>query len=153
MRTAAISRLAEFSKVVDTSVIISKVVPHLSTLASDSFQYVRISLAENLLQILSPEFGKASTNEHVLPVFLQLLRDESTEVRLALFKHLNYLNEVIGIENLSQSLLPAVNELTSNKSWRVKVTVFNEFPSLAKQLGEPFFNEKLIEPLLGGLSD
>lgn len=132
VRTAAISRLSEFSKIVDTSVIISKIVPQLATLASDSFQYVRIALAENLLQVLTPEFGKASTNEHILPVFLQLLRDESTDVRLALFKQLNFLNEVIGIENLSQSLLPAVNELTSHKSWRVKVTVFREFPSLAK---------------------
>ncbi len=93
---------------------------------------MRIALAENILQILSPEFGKNNTNEHILPLFLVLLRDESTDVRLALFKQLSYLNKVIGIESLSKTLLPAITELTQHKSWRVKVTAFKEFPSLAK---------------------
>jgi serine/threonine-protein phosphatase 2A regulatory subunit A len=43
---------------------------------------------------------KPATNEHILPVFLNLLRDENSEVRLNLFKRLHDLNEVIGIEEL-----------------------------------------------------
>jgi serine/threonine-protein phosphatase 2A regulatory subunit A len=55
---------------------------------------------------------KASTNEHILPIFLALLRDDSSDVRLNLFKRLEELNKVLGIENLSQSIIPALTELS-----------------------------------------
>jgi serine/threonine-protein phosphatase 2A regulatory subunit A len=52
---------------------------------------VRSALAENVLA-LCPIIDKASTNEHILPIFLALLRDESSDVRLNLFKRLEDLN-------------------------------------------------------------
>jgi serine/threonine-protein phosphatase 2A regulatory subunit A len=60
---------------------------------------VRSALAENLLSIC-PIIDKGPTNEHILPIFLNLLRDENSEVRLNLFKRLEDLNQVIGIEDL-----------------------------------------------------
>lgn len=60
---------------------------------------MRSALAENLLSIC-PKIDKGPTNEHILPIFLNLLRDENSEVRLNLFKRLEDLNEVIGIEDL-----------------------------------------------------
>jgi serine/threonine-protein phosphatase 2A regulatory subunit A len=61
---------------------------------------VRSALSENLLAIC-PIIEKAYTNEHILPIFLALLRDESSDVRLNLFKRLEDLNKVLGIENLA----------------------------------------------------
>ena len=87
--------------------------PTLKPLATDTFQYVRIALADNILT-LCPLIGKTATNEHILPLFLQLLRDESSEVRLSIFKTLEHLNEVIGIDSLSQSILPAINDMVAN---------------------------------------
>jgi serine/threonine-protein phosphatase 2A regulatory subunit A len=49
VRTAALAHLGGFSDLIDTDVVVSKIVPNLSDLATDSFQYVRIALAENLL--------------------------------------------------------------------------------------------------------
>lgn len=60
---------------------------------------------------------------------------------------------MIGIDTLSQSIMPAINELSNHKSWRVKITVIEEFPLLAKQLGEDFFDQKLTPILLNWLSD
>ncbi len=37
VRTAAVSRLAEFSKLVDVTLVISKIVPCLASLSTDSF--------------------------------------------------------------------------------------------------------------------
>ena len=71
----------------------------LRDLSKDSFEYVRISLAENLLS-LAPIIGKPKTNSHILPIFKMLLEDESSDVRLALFNQLSSLNKVIGIDNL-----------------------------------------------------
>jgi len=113
---------------------------------------VRQALAENLLPI-APKIGKNATNEHILPIFLTLLRDESSDVRLNLFKRIESLNEVIGIENLSQSIIPALTELSQDKNWRIKSSVIKQFPVLAKQLGEVFFNDKLTPICITWLQD
>jgi len=91
VRTAAITKLSEFIELVPVSAIQNKIIPALPSLQTDTFQYVRIALAENLMS-LCPKVGKALTNEHILPIFLILLRDESTEVRLALFQKIESLN-------------------------------------------------------------
>lgn len=72
---------------------------------------------------MCPIIGKQATNEHILPVFLALLRDEQSEVRLNLFKRLEDLNEVIGIEDLQQSIIPSLQELAKDKNWRMKKSV------------------------------
>jgi serine/threonine-protein phosphatase 2A regulatory subunit A len=100
VRTAAAGRLSDFSKIIDAQNIVNKIIPCLKKLQTDSFQYVRSALAENILA-LCPLIDKANTNEHILPIFLALLRDESSDVRLNLFKRLEDLNRVLGIENLS----------------------------------------------------
>ncbi len=88
-----------------------------------------------------------------MPVFLLLLRDENSEVRLNLLKRLDDLNSVIGIDELSTSLVPSLEELAKDKNWRMKIQVIEKIPMLAKQLGETFFNEKLISICIGWLKD
>jgi len=99
VRTAAVRRLSGFSKILEAKVLIQNVIPSLNKLQTDQFTYVRQALAENLLSIC-PIIEKGPTNEHILPIFLALLRDESSDVRLNLFKRLEDLNKVIGLENL-----------------------------------------------------
>lgn len=113
---------------------------------------MRSALAENILA-LCPLIERAYTNEHIIPIFLALLRDESSDVRLNLFKRLEDLNKVLGIENLSQSIIPALTELSQDKNWRIKLSVVEQFPILARQLGEAFFNEKLAPICITWLSD
>lgn len=103
---------------------------------------MRSALSENMLS-LCPIIGKTTSQQHILPIFLLLLRDESSEVRLNLFKRLDDLNSVIGIEELQTSLIPSLEELSKEKNWRLKLQVIEQFPMLARQLGEVFFNEKL----------
>ena len=100
VRTAAVRRIADFCQILDQGTIGTKILPSLKKLQQDSFPYVRSQLAENLLA-LSPLIDKSMTNEHIIPVFLTLLRDEASDVRLNLFKRLEDLNKVIGIETLS----------------------------------------------------
>ena len=99
VRTAAVRRLQDFGKILDAKTLITSVIPSLNKLQKDQFTYVRQALAENLLAIC-PIIEKGPTNEHILPIFLALLRDESSDVRLNLFKRLDDLNRVIGLENL-----------------------------------------------------
>ncbi|KAH0678145.1 hypothetical protein KY284_019230 [Solanum tuberosum] len=50
---------------------------------------------------------------------------------------------VIGIDLLSQSLLPAIVELAEDRHWRVRLAIIEYIPLLASQLGVGFFNDKL----------
>ncbi len=75
-----------------------------------------------------------STIEHLLPLFLTQLKDECPEVRLNIISNLDCVNEVIGIKQLSQSLLPAIVELAEDTKWRVRLAIIEYMPLLAGQL-------------------
>ena len=56
---------------------------------------------------------------------------------------LNIKLKVIGIQQLSQSLLPAIVELAEDGKWRVRLAIIEHMPLLASQLGQQFFNDRL----------
>ncbi len=60
---------------------------------------------------------------------------------------------MIGIELLSQSLLPAIVELAEDRQWRVRLAIIEYIPLLASQLGVEFFDEKLGNLCMTWLGD
>lgn len=81
---------------------------------------MRAALSDNILS-LCPMIGSQASKQHILPIFLMLFRDESSEVRLKLFSRLDDLNSVISIEELQLSLIPSLEELAIEKNWRLKM--------------------------------
>ena len=75
------------------------------------------------------------------------------KVRLNVISSLDSINSTIGVELLSQSLLPAIVDLAQDHKWRVRLAIIDHIPMLAKQLGIGFFNEKLISLCMSWLSD
>ena len=63
------------------------------------------------------------------------------------------LTSVIGIERLSQALLPAIMELAEDKQWRVRQAIIEYIPLLATQLGVSFFDDKLGKLCMSWLGD
>lgn len=63
------------------------------------------------------------------------------------------MNQVIGIDLLAQSLLPAIEELAEDKHWRVRLAIIEYIPLLASQLGAEFFEEKLGPQCMKWLQD
>lgn len=61
-------------------------------MTTDSSQHVRSALAKQISG-LAPLLGKQATKEHLLPLFLHLLKDEFSEVRLHLIGKLDMVNE------------------------------------------------------------
>ncbi len=86
-------------------------------------------------------------------MFLQMLKDEFPEVRLHIISKLELVNQVIGIDLLAQSLLPAIVQLAEDKQWRVRLAIIGHMPLLAGQLGVQFFDEKLSQLCMGWLGD
>lgn len=60
---------------------------------------------------------------------------------------------VIGIDLLSQNLLPAIVQLAEDKQWRVRLAIIEYIPLLASQLGVKFFDEKLSSLCMSWLGD
>jgi len=138
-------------------------------LSQDTSQHVRAALA-NQISGIAPLLGKDATIEQLLPLFLLLLKDDFPEVRLNIISKLETVNTgtltssfdcyqtnlnitVIGIELLSESLLPAIVELAEDKSWRVRQAIIEYIPLLSNQLGKPFFDEQLGNLCMSWLGD
>jgi serine/threonine-protein phosphatase 2A regulatory subunit A len=102
---------------------------------------------------LAPVIGRELTIEHLLPLYLILLKDDTAEVRLNIISSLDKVNDVIGASQLSTSLLPAIVELAEDSKWRVRLAIVEYMPLLAKQLGQQFFEEKLLPLCLQWLVD
>lgn len=83
---------AGFSKLLEREVILARIVPCVQTLSTDSNQHVRASLAQQISG-LAPLLGKDSTVDVLVPLFLQLLKDEFSEVRLNLISKLEVVND------------------------------------------------------------
>ena len=60
-------------------------------LANDKSQHVRAALADRISG-LAPLLGKEATKEHLLPLFLHLLKDEFPDVRLNIISKLEQVN-------------------------------------------------------------
>lgn len=60
---------------------------------------------------------------------------------------------MIGIDLLSQSLLPAIVDLADDKQWRVRQAIIEYIPLLAQQLGIAFFDEQLSVLCMTWLGD
>lgn len=80
-----------FSKLLDKEVILARIIPCVRDLSQDASQHVRAALA-NQINGLAPLLGKDSTIEHLLPLFLLLLKDDFPEVRLNIISKLETVN-------------------------------------------------------------
>lgn len=80
-----------FSKLLEKEVILARIVPCVRDLCQDSSQHVRAALATQISG-LAPLLGKDATIEHLLPLFLHLLKDEFPEVRLNIISKLEQVN-------------------------------------------------------------
>lgn len=68
--------------------IVTHVLPVVKELVTDPNQHVKTALA-SVIMGLAPILGKDLTMEHLLPIYLTLLRDETAEVRLNIISSLD----------------------------------------------------------------
>ena len=60
---------------------------------------------------------------------------------------------MIGVDRLSQAILPAVMELSEDKQWRVRQAIIEYIPLIATQLGVQFFDDQLGSLCMTWLGD
>ena len=74
-------------------------------------------------------------------------------MRLNVITRLDALSQVLGVEVLSQSLLPAIANLAVDSKWRVRLAIIEHIPLLLNQMSVAFFGDKLTDMCLTWLSD
>ena len=97
--------------------------------------------------------GKDVTSKELLPIFLELLKDENSETRLGIIGKLDSVGQVIGVDVLSINLMPAIEELAKDEHWRVRMAIISHVPLLAQQMGEDFLKNQLMPQCLMWLQD
>lgn len=156
VRAAAAAKVRDFCRELpeesQEQTIMRDILVHVKDLVSDANQHVKAALA-GVIMGLAPILKKDLTVKHLLPLFLTQLKDDCPEVRLNIISNLDCVNEVIGVQQLSQSLLPAIVELAEDPKWRVRLAIIQYMPLLAGQLGEQFFNRNMNKLCLAWLVD
>ena len=77
--------------------------------------------------------GKKSTAEAILPKFLAFLKEEQEgQVKQTIFKKVHLICDTLGIETLSQSVIPVLEEMMVHQSWRVRAESSNLLSYLIK---------------------
>lgn len=54
---------------------------------------------------------------------------------------------------MQNSVLPAIIELAEDGKWRVRLAIVEHMPLLAQQLGQQFFDERLLKLCMAWLTD
>src|SRR5271170_5488534 len=86
-----LSLIIGFCKLVPTEVILGDILTPIKELVLDPNPQVRAAFGENLSG-LAPILGKEATIEHLLPMFLQMLKDDDSKVRLNIISRLELVN-------------------------------------------------------------
>ncbi len=139
IRNICCLRLEAIAEKIGKEEIFDKVLVELKKIEKDSVSYVRGALAATMLRIC-PLIGKNKTSDFIFPIFLNLIKDESHDIRMTIIKSLDRLNEVLNIDVLLPSLIPSLVEIASNKSWRVRIQITESIPVMARIMVICFFN-------------
>uniref|UniRef100_A0A7N8X0C9 Protein phosphatase 2, regulatory subunit A, beta b n=1 Tax=Mastacembelus armatus TaxID=205130 RepID=A0A7N8X0C9_9TELE len=150
VRYMVADKFSELQKAVGPEITKNDLVPAFQNLLKDCEAEVRAAAANKVKEFCEnlPEDNREQIiMTHILPCV------KCPEVRLNIISNLDCVNEVIGIRQLSQSLLPAIVELAEDAKWRVRLAIIEYMPLLAGQLGVEFFDEKLNALCMAWLID
>lgn len=134
----------------------------LRSLSKDSAVHTRAALGSVIIGIAAV-LKRDEVKTTVLPIVLQLLKDQASEVRLALIACLHphsssssnsvSVSDLIPLDTLSAPLLQSITELAQDPKWRIRLEMIQHIPDIARHLGANFFDSKLSELSFKWLSD
>jgi serine/threonine-protein phosphatase 2A regulatory subunit A len=152
IRNICCLRLEEITKILKNENNFDKILQNIRNLEKDQKNFVKGALAANALKICEL-IGPKKTNDYIFPVFLTLIKDENIEIRMSLLNNLPELNKVIDINNIIESIMPPIKEISANKSWRVRIQIMEIVPVLAKLFNQHLFMSNIFPICITSLMD
>merc|ERR1719313_393739 len=138
-----------------TSEQLQSIVPQLQGLAMDSSAHVRSALGK-ALGPLAQKLGRDITQKVLLPLVLDLFKDEYHEARLAVVQQAGLVCEVLGMDaiaTVNSSMINALQVLIMDNQWRIRLAVVEQIGILAKQFGVDVFQSKFETVFLSSIDD
>jgi len=83
--------------------------------------------------------GKDYTASKILPILMDLLKDENSEVRLNVCNGMIKVSQVVGPDVLSAAFITTITNMTKEAQWRVRMAVFELVGELSKLFGKEVF--------------
>ncbi|KAH6821903.1 heat shock cognate protein 70-1 [Perilla frutescens var. hirtella] len=130
MRIATVEKVTKLCKILALELAIQHILLYVKIFSSDFSQHVRSALASVIMRMALVLINDA-TIEQLLNILLSLLSDDFSDVPLNIIGKLDKVNQVIGTDLLSQSLLPSIIELAKDRYWRVRRAIKEYIPLLA----------------------
>ena len=152
IRNVCCLRLEEITKILKNENNFDKILQNLRKLEKDQKNYVKGALASNVLKICEL-IGPKKTNDYIFPIFLTLIKDENIEIRMNLINNLSKLNKVIEIDNIIESIMPPIKEISANKSWRIRIQIMEIIPVLARLFNQHLFMNNIFPICITALMD
>ena len=152
IRNICCLRLEEITKILKNENNFDKILQNIRNLEKDQKNFVKGALTANALKICEL-IGPKKTNDYIFPVFLTLIKDENIEIRMSLINNLPELNKVIDINNIIESIMPPIKEISANKSWRVRIQIMEIVPVLAKLFNQHLFMSNIFPICITSLMD
>lgn len=85
--------------------------------------------------------GKEYTVGKVVPILMELLKDDNSEVKLNVVTGLIKIANVVGNDLLSSGLLTILGNMTKDGQWRVRMAVFELISDLALLYGKEIYQK------------
>jgi serine/threonine-protein phosphatase 2A regulatory subunit A len=152
VRTAAARQLYSTCELLGADRTSRCLLKAVKQLATDTCQFTRAALGKEIM-FLALVLSNKDFLAHILPLFLLMLKDTHSQVRINLISRLEFVQPVLGEDTLAQALLPAVCQLALDPQWRVRLAIIQHVPRLAAQLGARFFEVKLADLAMSWVGD
>jgi serine/threonine-protein phosphatase 2A regulatory subunit A len=134
---------------------LQSIVPQLQGLAMDSSAHVRSALGK-AMGPLAPKLGRDIAQKVLLPLVLDLFKDEFHEARLSVVQQAGVICEVLGVDAVAttnSSMINALQVLIMDNQWRIRLAVVEQIGLLAKQFGVEVFQSKFETVFLSSIDD
>ena len=92
--------------------------------------------------------GKDYTSQKVLPILMELLKDDNSEVKLNVVENLNKIAKVLGPDLLTAQFITSLSNMTKDAQWRVRYSVFELIGNLGVFFGKDIFQKHLQAPFM-----
>merc|ERR1719357_1466915 len=120
----------------------STILPHFSSIGTDTAQPVRAALAQ-IMGPVAKYLEKDGTLRWLLNTITELMKDEFHDVRLNVVSHVGLICEVLSSDGIVHSMLSLIQNLIVDNHWRIRQSVVEQVPKLGKLFGVELYQEKL----------
>ena len=151
--TKAIESLKTSFRSLTSDDILEKVMPAFKAIALSDNADIKAAVAGSVLY-LAPAIGKTHSNEHIKEILVGLLKDESSEIRVALLNNHEPLAAVMSLSSLVNILNPVLKELLADKDWKIREQGVRALEKYLIKLGEVYCSsDSVLDDLKANLRD